>query len=394
MHKVWTYVCLAVPLCTAALCIEHLRTRLDRLERTPRVDPSDLRALDRQLSVLGTKVQSSIATLDALAAGTVRTVELDSKLAQLHGELRDASCSIDDQRALLAQLERQQENEPKLIDERLDKLRQGVEQRWGEVDDVAARAIGLAERTRESIDQIELSLTRDKDRMWNDLLGPTVQIMGEETVGSGVLLASEPVEGTLDWVTHVVTAWHVIRDIQTAPENLNTPVPVTIYGRDGKIRPETAQLLRYDATLDIALLRLNSNRPVDCGARLATRDRLKSVAIFEQIYAVGCPLGNDPIPTFGEIADTHHLVDGQSYWMISAPTYIGNSGGGVFDAETHELLGIFTKIYTHGTLRPTVVPHMGLATPLPAVYDWLEQVGFARLEPVADAQTQTAAAKR
>jgi hypothetical protein len=73
----------------------------------------------------------------------------------------------------------------------------------------------------------------------------------------------------------------------------------------------------------------------------------------------------------------------------------GNSGGGVFDAETHELLGIFTKIYTHGTLRPTVVPHMGLATPLPAVYDWLGQIGFAKLEPAAGGvKTQTAAAKR
>ena len=61
---------------------------------------------------------------------------------------------------------------------------------------------------------------------------------------------------------------------------------------------------------------------------------------------------------------------------------------------THELLGIFTKIYTHGTLRPTVVPHMGLATPLPLVYDWLEQVGFAQLEPLNANGPKAAAAKR
>jgi hypothetical protein len=67
--------------------------------------------------------------------------------------------------------------------------------------------------------------------------------------------------------------------------------------------------------------------------------------------------------------------------MISAPTYIGNSGGGIFDAESHELLALFTKIYTHGTVRPMVVPHMGLATPLIAVYDWLDRVGYAALEP-------------
>jgi len=110
-----------------------------------------------------------------------------------------------------------------------------------------------------------------------------------------------------------------------------------------------------------------------------------------------CPLGNDPIPTFGEVADTRHTVDGQHYWMISAPTYIGNSGGGIFDARTHELLGIFSKIYTHGTLRPTVIPHMGLVTSLSTIYDWLEKVGLGAIEPsepVAQAaqETQTAAA--
>ena len=36
------------------------------------------------------------------------------------------------------------------------------------------------------------------------------------------------------------------------------------------------------------------------------------------------------------------------------------------------MVGIFSKIYTHGGLRPMVVPHMGLVTPLDGVYDWLD----------------------
>jgi len=148
---------------------------------------------------------------------------------------------------------------------------------------------------------------------------------------------------------------------------------------------------------NVALLKLNTKRQIDCGAKLASRSRLNRVRTFDRIYAVGCPLGNEPIPTFGEIADTQHVVDGSSYWMISAPTYIGNSGGGIFDAQTHELLGIFDKIYTHGTLRPTVIPHMGLVTSLSTIYDWLEKVGLGAIEPsepVAQAaqETQTAAA--
>ena len=66
--------------------------------------------------------------------------------------------------------------------------------------------------------------------------------------------------------------------------------------------------------------------------------------------------------------------------MISAPTYIGNSGGGIFGADDRCLLGLFSKIYTHGALRPVIVPHMGLVTPLVEVYDWLEERDLATIE--------------
>ena len=157
------------------------------------------------------------------------------------------------------------------------------------------------------------------------------------------------------------------------------PIPVSIYTEGGGVWYEEATLLEHDADLDAALLRLDTSKRIRFGAKLPTRDQLEGIRIFDKIYAVGCPLGNDPIPTPGEIADTHHHVDGNAYWMINAPTYIGNSGGGIFDAQSGALLGIFSKIYTHGSLRPTVVPHMGLVTPLERIYDWLESEGYAEL---------------
>ena len=165
---------------------------------------------------------------------------------------------------------------------------------------------------------------------------------------------------------------------------------------NGEVRSLTASLLCREVKMDAALLRLNTRKRLDHGATLATHEDLDSRRVFHNLYAVGCPLGNDPIPTFGEIADVRHVVDGESYWMISAPTYIGNSGGGIFDAENHRLLGVFSKIYTHGALRPTVVPHMGLVTPLDAIYGWLETVGFAHVIPGKDdaVDTQVASAKR
>ena len=47
----------------------------------------------------------------------------------------------------------------------------------------------------------------------------------------------------------------------------------------------------------------------------------------------------------------------------------------------------------HGSLRATIVPHMGLATPLHTVYDWLDRIGYAALGPQR-AETRTAGAER
>ena len=65
--------------------------------------------------------------------------------------------------------------------------------------------------------------------------------------------------------------------------------------------------------------------------------------------------------------------------MINAPTYFGNSGGGIYRADTHQLIGVFSKIYTHGKGRPVVVPHMGLCTPIDQIYDWLEDNKLSHL---------------
>ena len=100
------------------------------------------------------------------------------------------------------------------------------------------------------------------------------------------------------------------------------------------------------------------------------------VRVWERVYTVGCPLGNDPIPTRGEISSVKNQLNGTNYWMINAPTYFGNSGGGVYLAESRELVGVFSKIYTHGRGNPIVVPHMGLCTPMDSIYAWLERDGM------------------
>jgi hypothetical protein len=381
-----------------AAYLHSFHARLGELERTPVADPA---RVEEQVSALKSRLAAVRAELAAeverarkelaceLEAGHAQIGELEAVLATA-----DVAIRQNDQR--LATWEQLWNGyEPRAIDAGLMELRQRLETGAEELSALAARAAAAEEEERAKIAAIDAALqplfVRDTDGMWDDLLGPVVQLSGEATVGSGVLLVSQPlaaddedrdsVEDGDAWRTYVLTSWHVVRDIYGQADKAGTPVPVKIYRPDGGSETEQAHLCAYDTTIDVALLVVHTPQALPNGAMLAPPSRLAAVKPFDRVYAVGCPLGNDPIPTAGEVASIHHEVDGEPYWMISAPTYIGNSGGGIFDADTRELLGIFSKIYTHGSMRSSIVPHMGLATPLPKIYAWLDSAGYGHLKP-------------
>ncbi len=306
---------------------------------------------------------------------------LEQRLMVLEGSLKwtDKELSTQEQR-LASWASVWEGSDPKSIEMRIEQVQQSVEQRKRDLEQLTRDAARLASEERSRLEAIDRRIdpllnARDPKRLWDACVGPVVQLAGDATVGSGVLLESRRKGESEEYETYLLTAWHVVRDIYGSLDRIDTPVFARIYREDGSTEVEPARMVVYDAPLDIAVLRMESTRLFPNGARLASRERLREAKIFDSIYAVGCPLGNDPIPTAGEIAATNHKVDGCSYWMISAPTYIGNSGGGIFDARSHELMGIFSKIYTHGASRSTIVPHMGLATPMEMVYEWLAEVG-------------------
>jgi S1-C subfamily serine protease len=393
MHRFWVLLSLGLMAGGAAITLHDMHSRVVRLEETPRADPAQVARMRSTLEGIQQTVQQALDSIGQLRQEGERAAEMRTRLSALEQDLRGAAHELDLQRCKLEDWEQAQPREMEsLVSTHVEELRSGIDQRWGELSEVAERALGVAQGARAEVEQ---GLERDEERMWRELVGPVVQLAGDETVGSGVLLASEELPDKQGWRTYVVTAWHVVRDIEKDPEHPTTPVPVAIYMPGRQIVSETAHVVRFDPSLDAALLELDSRAKVECGAHLASRERLHGARIFDQIYAVGCPLGNDPIPTFGEIADTNHVVDGAHYWMISAPTYIGNSGGGIFDAKTHELMGIFSKIYTHGTLRPTVVPHMGLVTSIETMYDWLDAAHYAGMPPATEGvHAQAAAAQK
>lgn len=369
--------------------LRAIESRLHRLVGTTSDDEIHRVALQESLAMMESKLlglESGLAEVAVETGGNTQTLAV--RLQETEGQLGRIGSAVEAHASSLQSLEEAQSSfvAPHTLQAELEERDTRLLSRWETLSELVDDARATAEesvRLVGSLDE-EIHAPRDLRVMWRDLVGPVVQLAGDTSVGSGVLLRSRFDETSQSHRTHLITAWHVVRDIQGNLSNTDMLVPVTIYAEDGSISSEEATLLCFDAQLDAALLEIETVEPLANGARIPRRSSLDKVRIFEEVYAVGCPLGNDPIPTRGEISTSHHIIGNETYWMINAPTYIGNSGGGIFHGETHELLGIFSKIYTHGTVRPTIIPHMGLVTPLAEIYDWLATEGYDVVESAPD----------
>jgi S1-C subfamily serine protease len=213
----------------------------------------------------------------------------------------------------------------------------------------------------------------DPALLQRDILAPSVQVNVKGNVGGGTLLFSR------DTYSYVVTACHVVQKIIPGhDEETREPVDVTLYDDAGSpVETIDADLVAWDDRKDLALLRLRAVHEFPSAARLASRETLHQIHVFTPIYAVGCPLGHDPLPTLGEIATLNKEVNGERFWMMNAPTIFGNSGGGVFHRETRELIGVSVMVCTYDGAVSTPVPHLGIMVSLETVYDWLDELHYS-----------------
>jgi len=213
---------------------------------------------------------------------------------------------------------------------------------------------------------------RDPSALQRDILGPSVQVNVNGSVGGGTLLFSRETH------SYVVTAHHVVHKIIVGHDaETRPPAEVTLYTDAGAVADTVeGDLVAWDERKDLALLRLRAVHEYAGVARLASRDTLRSVRVFTPIYAVGCPLGHDPLPTPGEVATLNKELNGERFWMMNAPTIFGNSGGGVFHRDTRELIGVSVMVCTYDGAVSTPVPHLGILVSLDSVYDWLDSLNY------------------
>ena len=226
---------------------------------------------------------------------------------------------------------------------------------------------------------------------------PTVRVRTKKAGGSGTVVYSKKHGEEVH--TYVITNHHVIADSvkiekkwdsvlkrKTDKEKLDT-VFVEFFRYNnyshtvGSFAVE-ADIVAYsevEGGQDWALLRVrDKENTADWVANLFPLDDLDNVHIFDETYAVGASLGHPPVASNGMITYMDDEIDSYKYWMSSAPTIFGNSGGAVYrwsdSRKQYEYIGVPSRI----SIQPMgfsadAITHMGYFIPIERVYKLLEE---------------------
>ncbi len=326
-------------------------------------------------------VTGGIAQLQGSQGGRLRNLESTQELTRETvdrsiSELAACRSRVESQGE---RLESERATFTRLVDSRHGELRAMLESGIDRIEGAAFNSTRETEDVRDKIKDLESSIRRQPLEMKRHMIYPVVQLRGNGTVGSGVVVYSQPTGENGATETYILTAYHVVLEIMDGAAGSDEIDDLRFIDLETDQLAEEAteaRLIAFQRDIDIALLTVERESPWPYTAAIATAEMLSDVQMFDPIYAVGCPLGTKPMPTAGEISSQDKVVEGQNFWMISAPTFFGNSGGGVYLVGNGHLIGISSMIYTYGKgQQPLVVPHMGLFIPMAAVWDWLKEKG-------------------
>ncbi|KKN98980.1 hypothetical protein LCGC14_0142250 [marine sediment metagenome] len=126
---------------------------------------------------------------------------------------------------------------------------------------------------------------------------------------------------------------------------------------------------------DLALLSFESSKQFAV-VKLANQKMLEIVRVFDEVYAVGCQLGNSPSPTFGIVSQIlTKIQDGQEYTLYTSTAHIapGSSGGGLFKFYDghYYLIGIPFKVDI--AFNGQFFPHLSYAISMTIVNQFIDE---------------------
>jgi S1-C subfamily serine protease len=213
------------------------------------------------------------------------------------------------------------------------------------------------------------------------------------TGGSGTVIYSKPgPDGDLS--TYVLTNEHVIDPAIKVDTRWSTllkrDVKVDILGvvdihffeyrwksRAVGQRAIQADIMTYSKEEDLALLKLRYTGEVPALAKLYPRHEEHRLMATMPVFCVGAGMGEPPVITEGMLSQFGREMDNKEFWLNTAPAIYGNSGGALFLAESHELIGVPSRMAVAALgFTPEPVTHLQYAIPITRIYEFLERERF------------------
>lgn len=224
-------------------------------------------------------------------------------------------------------------------------------------------AIGVAMLTMLCATPVASGLRGDAKQ----LMSPIVRVRAPQSTGSGTLLFGE----------FVLTNYHVVANAIAADGPFQrwdqVCVELFFYGPAGQVEVQgvEAHIVACDPSQDLALLKLHTSEVgLSCAALLPEDMELE---LLQEVWAVGCALGDDPICTRGHIMDLDVQIDGESYLLISSQIIYGNSGGALFVkvGDRMYLTGVPSRVRVMGNGQ--ALPYMAYAITPARIWEFLRR---------------------
>ena len=226
---------------------------------------------------------------------------------------------------------------------------------------------------------------------------PTVRVRTKKAGGSGTVVYSKKYKDEV--YTYVITNHHVVADSIHIAKKWNpilkkksdTEILDTVFVEFFKYNNYShtvgsfaveADIVAYsevEGGQDWALLRVRDKENIaDNVANLFPSHDLDNVHIFDKVFAVGASLGHPPIASAGHISYMDDEIDHYKYWMSTAQTIFGNSGGACYRwspaRKKYEYIGIPSRISVQPMgFSADAITHMGYFIPIDRVYKLLKE---------------------
>ena len=138
-----------------------------------------------------------------------------------------------------------------------------------------------------------------------------------------------------------------------------------------------ADIATYDPEEDLALLKLRDEDEAPAVATMYPKGEEPKLRIGTPVIAIGAALGENPIMTTGRLSQFAKEIDNREYWLQTAPTIFGNSGGAVYLEETSEFIGVPARLAVAMLgYSKDAITHLSYIVPITRVYKFLDDQLF------------------